>query len=388
MDTLKTAAVVILLLAVLYGVYVVLNRPGTGLPDVSVSTDGTAPDSDLNIEIPGQAEPDGLEPFDPSQLPSAPPGPDAPDIEEGGSSIGVPPLVSYEPPAAMQQAPAPDSAKPESPWGGGYAPPETPPPGSDPNGSPYPPPSSPDSPDAAPPSRNLGAVNFQRDWQAAQRQINNGEFQQALQSLSKYYQSADLSPSQHEVLLDVLDALAGKVIYSTEPLMDEPLFLVRGESLPEIARRYNVPSQLISNINGLRDPQVLLNGKELKVIRGPFRAEVSLSQNQLTLFLGDLYAGRFDISVGDEPAEVGTYSVQHVPEGRNYYSADNRVNIPAGDPRNPYGAHFLDLGRGVSIHGSAAAGNSEHRGCISLAPRDARDVYNILSDGSTVTIRR
>jgi lipoprotein-anchoring transpeptidase ErfK/SrfK len=58
-------------------------------------------------------------------------------------------------------------------------------------------------------------------------------------------------------------------------------------------------------------------------------------------------------------------------------------------PANPFGSIWIDLGNDVAIHGSAEAPSSydDRLGCISLSPRDARDVYGILSIGSEVIIR-
>ena len=49
--------------------------------------------------------------------------------------------------------------------------------------------------------------------------------------------------------------------------------------------QYNVPVQLLQKINGIENPDVLLPGSELKVLRGPFEAEVDLQAQQLTVFL-------------------------------------------------------------------------------------------------------
>ena len=65
-----------------------------------------------------------------------------------------------------------------------------------------------------------------------------------------------------------------------------------------------------------------------------------------------------------------------------------RTHVDAVIPANPFGNVWLDLGREVFIHGSPLAGADLQRGCISLSPRDADDVYGILSVGSTVRILR
>jgi lipoprotein-anchoring transpeptidase ErfK/SrfK len=51
----------------------------------------------------------------------------------------------------------------------------------------------------------------------------------------------------------------------------------------------------------------------------------------------------------------------------------------------------LDSGNQLGIHGTndpASIGRAESRGCIRLSPTDVDDVYDILSIGSKVVIRR
>jgi lipoprotein-anchoring transpeptidase ErfK/SrfK len=108
----------------------------------------------------------------------------------------------------------------------------------------------------------------------------------------------------------------------------------------------------------------------------------------LTLFVGELYAGRFPFSLGDQPPQPGQYKVvDKQQEQRSYYGLDGRI-IPANDPANPYGGWWISLGGEVCIHGSPLTPTPRTLGCISLSPQDAKDVYSILSIGSEVTIRR
>ena len=72
-----------------------------------------------------------------------------------------------------------------------------------------------------------------------------------------------------------------------------------------------------------------------------------------------------------------------------YYGRDR--SISADDPENPLGERWIGLGGGVGIHGTnnpQNIGRDELPGSISLNPRDSEDVYDILSLGSRVTIRR
>lgn len=240
--------------------------------------------------------------------------------------------------------------------------------------------------DATP--NSIGVRAFQNARRTAETHIANGNYREALFTLSIFYNSPDLTPDEQQQLIDMLDPLAGKVIYSTEHLITTAHKVGREEDLFQVAERHQVPWQLLANINGIDDPRVLVPGTELKIIPGPFRADVDLARGELTLFANRLYAGRFPITVGTDPApQPGTYDVRDKQRDRAYYSADGR-SFPPGDSQNPFGSVWLDLGNGLAIHGSPAGSNTNQGlGCISLSPRDANDVYGILSIGSKVTIR-
>ncbi|GIW93526.1 MAG: peptidoglycan-binding protein LysM [Pirellulaceae bacterium] len=225
----------------------------------------------------------------------------------------------------------------------------------------------------------------------ARRLIDEGQYRDALQRLSSAYivHQARAALNERQAALDLLDPLAAAVIYSRQHWLEPPYRVRVGQTLEQIATAYQVPVQLLQNINGISDPESLSPGTELKVLRGPFRAEVELSRNEMTLYVNDLYAGRFPISAGTDPSPIpGEYLVLNKQRGRTYYAADGRTLAPH-DPLNPYGSVWLDLGvHNLSIHGSPKSGNpSPSSGCISLSPRDAEDVFAILSVGSRVTIR-
>jgi lipoprotein-anchoring transpeptidase ErfK/SrfK len=236
----------------------------------------------------------------------------------------------------------------------------------------------------------IAAWSLRRDWQEAEQLVNEGKFKAALAKLSPHYLSPEVPSDQRTPLAAWLDALAAKVIYSREHLLAAPHHVRKGETLFEIADQYNVPWRLLANINShaVSDPRVLVQGTELKVVPGPFRAHINIATNELTLFVSDLYAGRFPLSIGDQPPPAGQYKVvDKMSQQKTYYGLDGRV-IPANEPSNPYGGWWISLGGDVSIHGSPATPETQKLGCLSLSPQDARDVYGILSMGSDVTIQR
>lgn len=231
--------------------------------------------------------------------------------------------------------------------------------------------------------------------QSVQSLLGANRFADAHLELSDWYGNPRLSPEQDAQLTDLLDRLAGTVIYSREHLLERPYEVQPGDSLEKIAELYEVPPQLLANINGIRDVRDLQPGRQLKVVKGPFNACVCLSKYHLVLYLGSRYAGRFPIGIGsDGPTTDGEFSVQRKLTNPIYYG---RPVIDKDDPSNPLGEYALDLGGSVLIHGTnnpAAIGRTEDRGCIRLGERDIQDVFNILvprtdrTAGSKVKILR
>ena len=237
---------------------------------------------------------------------------------------------------------------------------------------------------AVTPSANLGLSNA---IATADRQYNNDQLREALATLSLFYNTPNITEQERSQLLARLDPLAREVIYSKRHLLTQPHRVGRSEKLQDIAADYDVPWALLANVNGVKDPTTILPGTELKVVRGPFSAQVDLTRKELTLFLGDLYAGRFPIATGTAPTpKPGSFIVQDKSTERPFYSG--QIQLTPNDPNNPYGNIWIDLGGQLCIHGSPHASRPSDKGCISLAGDYADDLYGILTQGSSVTIRR
>lgn len=401
MNQLKTTFVIIVLAGVLYGVYVTLSAP----PAPSSSQDQI-----------GGLQPPMID-FGPS---ASDPGPPA-----GGRGVTLPPLENLNvaspasnnvevtaPPvnsAANAVYSAPDVHSPADPQPPGIEQPSTDPPtfsplsdappAANPPTDAAPSPAFSNTETAQPPVSDAGssysnpkleAYKLKHAWQAVDQYVKEGKLREALAELSPFANNPHLTPEDRHQVLTWLDALAAKVIYSPEHHLSPPFKVIhRGQTLYDVSNAYKVPVQLLQNINShvVNDPSVLLPGTELKVVPGPFRAEINLSTGELTLYLGNLYAGRFAFTIGDERPQPGTYQVVQKQKDRAYIGRDGR-QIPAGDPANPYGHCWIDLGREVSLHGSGISnGQGPQLGCLSFSPQDAEDLYGILSVTSEVIIR-
>ncbi len=253
------------------------------------------------------------------------------------------------------------------------------------------------SPDGSPPPDPAEIHDeFVTGMRKADAMLAENHLVDALMELSRMVGDPLWSPQDEAQLMDLLDQLAGTVIYSREHLLEPPYEVQPGDTLDRIAAAYHVPWQLLANINGISDSRRQLRpGDTLKVVKGPFEAWVDLGRFRLTLFVGDCYAGRFDIGIGkDFATPEGEFVVQKKIVNPDYYGTPY---MSADDPNNPLGEYALELSEHVYIHGTndpASIGRAESRGCIRLNNRDIADVFAILSEkterspGSTVTIRR
>ncbi len=401
MNTLKSAALLVVLCGVLYGVYVALNKADP--PERGDSSGENAPpliEYNGNSVTGGNASmPSGVGGYDdsnasparaahggayPSQLDSGamPPPTTVPSAAPPLTSSNALARSTYEQPADSPASVSPASTNPSS------LSPATSSATSSGSGASLELASPAVQADAASPA--LAAYALRRDLAEAEQLVADGKYRSALAKLTPHCSHTELPADQRAVLFSWLDALAGKVIYSREHLLTVAHQVRKGETLYDVAHQYNVEYRLLQNINSrdVSDPLILVPATELKVVPGPFKADVNLTTNEITLLLNDLYAGRFAFTVGDQPPQPGEYRVvDKRSQQKTYVGFDGRM-IAANDPANPYGGWWISLGGEVAIHGSPTTPGNKTLGCISLSPSDAKDVYGILSIGSDVKIHR
>ena len=223
----------------------------------------------------------------------------------------------------------------------------------------------------------------------AQTLLNQNQLAKALDRLSASFENPALTADDDRRVNDLLDQLAGTVIYSREHLLEPPYTVIPGDRLDQIAAKYQVPWELLAKINGIADPMNLTPGTQLKVVRGPFDGLIDKSRRRLTLFLDGMYAGSFPVGFGrDRPPVDGEYQVGAKVANPAYAGPD--LQLSADDPNNPLGERLIDLGQGQVLHGTSEPANltsDDARGCIRMAARDIEDVYDILTPGSRVIVR-
>jgi LysM repeat protein len=204
------------------------------------------------------------------------------------------------------------------------------------------------------------------------RELAQGRLAIALQKLSSRYDDLNLSEDEREQILDLLDQIAYAVIYSPESLLEPPYVVQPGDTLQRIAQSYGVPWQLLARINGIADPNSLTPGQKIKVLRGPFDAEIDLPRRELTLKLHGLYAGRFALPLTPDPATL-----------QSVYFVEDKSAVP--------GQWWIRLSGGTEIRGAheVSAGSSPaSTNLIAVEPDQIENLHTILSVGSRVRILR
>ncbi len=426
MNSIKNTIVTVTLLAVGYGTYVVLSEPaptgvaqrpigeiwdttGPGIvaepgplvnvPEPGASGELAIPPSDESFPTSGSRSESGVDSTldielapDPSVASAATGGPHSDDAPTG--------LPLSPPETAPLPGPLPSPTSPQDGTAGATAPAAAGRPGQgyydrrseDAGESAYPETSTPQFPTDEPPPSSDGHPGFEETWKAVQTNLQNGQLAEALFALTVWYEEPTLSEEQSLRCIQLLDQLAGTVIYSRESFLESAHIVREGETLGSLAEQYGVPAELIARINGIVPPSRLDPGESLKVLRGPFRAEISRSRSEVTVFLGRYYAGRFPVRLGPElPPSDNKYEVIAKENGREYFDRRTFERITREDARNPYGDRWIGL-RGEQITAAHNVGihvdvNESELCCIAVSSVDADDLSAILSIGSQVVVK-
>lgn len=354
-------------------------NPGYSSPEIA-SSDPTS----AGTAVPGTAVAATSQPYSP-ELPSLPGMPSAPGSEAPAPAAPVAPAIGSSAAGSM-------AAQPIPPISGDLA-------GN--QGA-----SSEDAYKAQQEQQNRAMV--QDFLQKASSMIQNGERLAVLTELSKWYNNSNFTEQEKQQLNLMLMKLAGEIIYLHPEKHLTPAYTVQpGDTITSLAQKYQVPWQFLAKINGLRAPFLLPTGTSLKVVKGPFNAEVNMEKFEMTLWLpleaknpqespSSIYAGTFHIGLGqDTPRLGGDYIVEEKlldPE----YRVNDAVFAP-NDPNNPYGARLIKLVQygnphmpRIGIHGTNNSANVRQltsRGNICLDARDINDLFDILSIGSRVLIK-
>ena len=378
LEALKPMLVLGLLGTILYGAYTIVQRgPGSGGPGwqppgsaVATTASEAPPFQAPAIEMPpptapaGAAMPAPAVPAPPAASvpvaqPAAETAPDQPPTYLAAQSATPPITNPASPPIQPDPLPAALAAAPLSP-----------------------------APSAGGPA---AAAAFASDWADAHDKLAAGRYAEALALLSVWYDDTSLGVEESQRLEDLLGQLAGTVIYSQQDLLLPPYVVAAGESLQAIAASLGVPWQLLAKINGVDDPAKLIPGEQLKVLRGPFDAVVSVSRGRLSLQVGGNYAGSFPVVVGRQVQDRVGASLAVVDVRRGGAAAGSAGPTAQVAYLAAAAGKSIVLGDGLSIEAvedpSLIADRAPSTSLV-VAAGDLDEIIDILGPGSHVLVRK
>lgn len=183
------------------------------------------------------------------------------------------------------------------------------------------------------------------------------------------------------------------------------------ESLIEIARKFGIGYNSITDANPGLDPFIPGDGKNVTIATSWVLPDmtaydgivINLSEMRLYHFSKKSrgIVRTYPIGIGSEGKEtpLGTYKVAekivkpswHVPESIREEKPELPKVVPAG-PDNPLGSHAMRLSANtILIHGTNrpfAVGRKASHGCLRLYPEDIPKLFQAVSNGTKVNIIR
>ncbi|NLE29168.1 MAG: LysM peptidoglycan-binding domain-containing protein [Phycisphaerae bacterium] len=169
-----------------------------------------------------------------------------------------------------------------------------------------------------------------------------------------------------------------------------------GDNLVNIARKSDVPYELICRINHIDDPRKLRVGQKLKLVHGPIHLKVIKHELKMYVFLQDVLFAKYEVGLGkNDNTPLGRWLVEDRIRRPLYVDPDTNQVYQPNDKDNPTGGYWLRLkgvegdtvGRtGFGIHGTTepdSIGKFMSKGCIRMRNEEVSQVFDMLIPGKS-----
>lgn len=180
----------------------------------------------------------------------------------------------------------------------------------------------------------------------------------------------------------------------------EDYVVKRGNKISGIAKDFGTTVDLIVKSNGIKNPNLIKAGDQLRVFTGKFNIVVDKSQNDLVLHMNDRFFKRYRVGTGKHGrTPTGTFIINDKIPKPTWYRPDGKEIPYTGDPKgkNILGTRWMAVKatgdtpnvRGYGIHGTwddDSIGKWESQGCIRLHNADVEEIFTLVPKGIEVTI--
>ncbi len=165
-----------------------------------------------------------------------------------------------------------------------------------------------------------------------------------------------------------------------------------GDSLGKLAKQYNTTKELIKKSNHLKS-DVIRVGQSLRIWTAPFSIFVDKSQNILILKSGDDVVKVYHVSTGkNNSTPVGVFKITNKMVNPVWFKSGGPA-IPAESPANELGTRWMGFESPHSdygIHGTIhpdLIGQQVTSGCVRLVKDDVEELFDLVPQGTLVTIQ-
>ncbi|RKD33167.1 L,D-transpeptidase [Thermohalobacter berrensis] len=126
-------------------------------------------------------------------------------------------------------------------------------------------------------------------------------------------------------------------------------------------------------------------GSDLTIAK---KIEINIPERKLTLYSNNKIVKNYPVAVGKSNSQtpVGNFSVINKVVNPYY----KKANIPGGSERNPLGNRWIGFKPHYGIHGNSnpsSIGTFASAGCVRMYERDVKEIYNLVSLNTPVTVK-
>jgi len=248
------------------------------------------------------------------------------------------------------------------------------------------------------------AANYPETWAGREANlelgniyIKEGRKKEALEALKKGL--ANVEEAQRPRVLETIrrleQELQGKPVEGPKDDQNDTMHIVRrGDTLVDIARRYNVSLEQLKLANGRTDDALKI-GDVVRVSRQMPAIKLIKKGFKLRLYFKGALVKEYPVGIGKNGlTPTGEFTISTKVKNPDWYKTGG-ARIPYGDPRNILGTRWMTLvgpdkvQRGYGIHGTTlpeSVPGQTSAGCIRMLNRDAEELYEWVPIGTRVTI--
>lgn len=226
-------------------------------------------------------------------------------------------------------------------------------------------------------------------WEEARALVAEGAYLEAKEIYESLLANPDLGARAAEVEKEY-EALKIQILFSPLETPESIAHTIEpGDSLYELAKKYNTTVALLRKSNGIEGDKIIA-GKKLKVNKAQFSIVIQKRRNRLTLLADANLLKRYRVATGKEGSTpAGVFKIVNKLENPTWYRAG--AIVPPDSPDNILGSRWLGFDSpGYGIHGTTlpeTIGQQASKGCIRMLNEDVEELYDIIPLGTEVEVR-